>query len=399
MPPHDNRPTDRSGADLSNWRTAPYNEWAFQHVADLIPTAVIANAPQNVLRLGVERRSLDGFRLPTRGGSALGLEDFLRVTRTDAFVVLLDGRIVYEYYDHGMTARTPHILMSATKSVIGLVAGILSGRGELDVAAAVSNYIPEIADTHYRDATIRHLLDMRTGVDFDDRATLAYQAATGWEPAAEGRPAHGLHAFFAGMAASGKPHGGAFRYVTANTDLLGWAMERATGHPLIHLVSELLWKPLGAEDAAYITLDREGAPRSTGGLCSTILDFARLGQLLIDDGVRGSVVVVPRNWIEDIHTNGDRGAWVSGEFAAGFPGMAMRYRSHWYVIDDAPQTIFAMGIHGQNLFVDRANRLVVAKMSSQDAAIDSSAIALTQRAVRQVRRCLVGGYTRDGDTH
>jgi CubicO group peptidase (beta-lactamase class C family) len=384
FPPPPARPT----ADLSNWRTPPFNRWAFQHVREFLSTADIANAPGNAWELPSDRRSLDAFRVAAQDGSILDLGQFLRRTQTDGLVVLLDGRIAYDYYAHGMMARTPHILMSASKSIVGLLAGILSARGDLDVAAPVSKYVPEVRNTAYGDATIRHLLDMRTGVDFDERNTLSYLAATGWEPVPASLAGHGLHSFFAGMTASSQPHGGPFRYVSANTDLLAWAIERAAGHPFVELMSELLWKPLGAQDAAYVTVDRNGAPRGTGGIGATILDFARLGQLLVQGGQRDLLRIIPEAWIDDISTGGDRDAWTAGDFGNGFAGLTMRYRNNWYVVDTDPKTIFAMGIHGQHLFVDRTQRLVVAKLSSQESPIDLTAIALTIAAVAEIGRCL-----------
>jgi len=155
-------------------------------------------------------------------------------------------------------------------------------------------------------------------------------------------------------------------------------------------VSELLWRPIGAEHAACIAVDREGAPRCTGGLCTTARDLARLGQLVVDGGSRGSRQIIPPALIHDIAANGDPEAWKNGEFAASFGSRRMSYRSGWYIIHNEPQILFAMGIHGQNLFVDRANRIVVAKLSSQDNPIDYRATALTHRAVAELRRCLAG---------
>jgi CubicO group peptidase (beta-lactamase class C family) len=83
--------------------------------------------------------------------------------------------------------------VSATKSIVGLIAGILLQRGELDVEAPVSRYVPEIAATAYLGATIRNLLDMRAGVVLDEDQQRAYALATAWEPAAPGETA-GLHA-------------------------------------------------------------------------------------------------------------------------------------------------------------------------------------------------------------
>lgn len=376
-------------ADRSNWRAAPHSRWAFHHVRDLMPVADIAHDPTTVRPLPEAPRSLEGFRLAAGGERTLSLDEALAATATDGLVVLRDGAIVHEAYWNGMAERTAHIVMSATKSVTGLVAGVLSARGVLDLDAPVTAYVPETAATPYEDATLRQMLDMRTGVRLDPVQQGAYAAATGWE-APGPRPAD-LHEFFATLAGPSPAHGGPFAYVSPNTDLLGWAIERAAGRPFAELAGDILWKPMGAADDAFITTDDRGAARCTGGLNATVRDFARLGLLVGDDGRRDGREVLPASLIDDIATNGDARAWAEGEFAGGFRGMTMRYRGGWYVIDDAPRTLFAMGIHGQNLFVDRANRIVVAKVSSWPQPVDFRAIALTHRIYDEIRRVLLAG--------
>ncbi|MGI4812357.1 MAG: serine hydrolase domain-containing protein [Janthinobacterium lividum] len=379
-------------ANLSNWRTAPFSRWAFQHVDEIVPSAVIANGAGAVLPLPSAASSpsaLQDFEINETDGSPLALQQFLRTTRTDGFIVLHDDRIVYEFYDNGMSAATPHILMSATKSVVGLIVGILHGDGVVDVEAQVSHYLPEVAHTAYQGATVRHLLDMRSGVVFDAAQLAAYSDASGWDPLSPGALVTDLHSFFSQSGAAAATHGGPFRYISANTDLLGWVIERASGQSFAALAANLLWQPMGAEHRAYITLDRAGAPRSTGGMGATLRDLARIGQLVLHDGQRGATPVVPAAWLDDISKNGDRQAWQTGEFAHSFGGMKLRYRSGWYVDDAEPQILFAMGVHGQNLFVDRVNRIVIAKLSSLVTPIDYRAVALAHQAVRQVARCLI----------
>lgn len=378
-------PDTLQGLSVTDWRTPPLSHWAFHHVGELIPSATIPCAAGGQAGFTQSARTLDDFEVTAADGARLDLDGFLRRTSTDGWIVMADGLIVDERYDNGTTAHTPHILMSATKSVVGLVVGILQARGELDMSALVSELVPEIGNTVYAGATLQQLLDMRTGVVFDAAQQAAYGAATGWDlPLPEG--AAGLHAFFTQAAAPAGSHGGPFRYVSANTDLLGWAIERTTGQTFASLASALLWQPMGATSDAYITLDPEGAPRCTGGLCATTRDFAGIGQLVIDAGRSNSVI--PAAWLDDTSRNGDREAWRQGEFAAAFRGLDMSYRNGWYVIHDQPETLFAMGIHGQHLFVDRTNNLVVAKVSSQTAPIDPGAIALTIAAVAAIRRCL-----------
>ena len=273
-------------ATLANWRNAPFSRWAFRNIRDLLPVADIAPAADPVAALPVRSISFEQFSLAGDGGTMLGLDDALRATATDGIVILHDGDVVFEAYGHGLTPHAPHIIMSATKSIVGLVTGILQATGDLDVDAPVSRYLPEMAATAYDGATIRHLLDMRTGIELDERQMRAYAVAANWEPLRDGETRGGLRGFLQSLKFQSKPHGGPFKYVSANTDLWGWVIERATGRSFVALVSDLLWKPMGAEDGAFVTLDSEGLPRCTGGLCMTARDLARIGQLMLAGGRR-----------------------------------------------------------------------------------------------------------------
>jgi CubicO group peptidase (beta-lactamase class C family) len=375
---------------LANWRTAPFNRWAFHHVREIVPSADIRNDPATAVSFASAPVDLAGLRIDRGGGPALALGEFLDETDTDGLVIVHRGRIVFERYANGMTAESPHILMSVSKSLCGLLAGVLAARGTLEPDRLVTELVPEVAGTAYRGATIRHLLDMRAGVAFDEDylATagpmIAYRKAGGWSPLEPGdRPAD-LRSFNQELTKSAGPHGGPFNYVSPNTDLLGWVIERATGARYADLMSELLWKPMGAVRSAYITVDRLGAPRCAGGVCCTVRDLARVGQLMVEGGARGVRQVVPESWIDDIERNGDPDAWAAGSFTIYYPGLPMRYRSKWYVLDGQAPLLFGMGIHGQNLFVDRGREIVVAKVSSQGLPIDAGRISLTMRGVSRI---------------
>ncbi|MGJ4953285.1 serine hydrolase domain-containing protein [Bradyrhizobium sp. HKCCYLS20291] len=378
-----------SRADLSNWRSAPFSRRAFHNIRSILPVAEIESAPGSAWPLPASPVAFDEFSLRLPKGGTLDLDGFLKATATDGLLILHGGRIVFEHYDGGTDRDTPHILMSATKSITGLMAGILAGRGELDIDAEVTRYVPEVAETAYRGATLRQLLDMRAGIVFDGAGLQAYADAAGWEPVAPGTTPN-LHDFYATMRAQAKPHGGPFSYVSSNTDLIGWAIERATGRSFASLVGALLWKPMGASGEAFITLDRKGAPRCTGGFCATLRDFARLGQLMLSGGRRGSQTIIPEAWLDDIRHNGDIKAWRDGQWRDSFAAISrnMHYRSGWYVTNDQPQLLFAMGIHGQNLFVDAANRIVIAKLSTWPQPVEGQSIWLTHQAVAEFTRVL-----------
>ena len=365
---------------LANWRTSPFNHWAFHHVREILPSADIPNDPATARDLGAAPRDL----------SAVGIDEFFQATDTAGLVIVHRGHIVYERYANGMTPHHPHIVMSVSKSLLGLLAGALISRGDLEPDRRVTDVVPEVAGTAYEGATIRHLLDMRAGIVFDEDylatsgAIVAYRKAANWNPPAPGDAPSDLRSFYRELTESSGRHGGPVHYVSPNTDLLGWAIERATGRRYADLVSELLWKPIGAGHSAYITVDRLGAPRCAGGVCATVGDLARVGQLLVQGGARGSAQIVPESWVDDITRNGDRDAWAAGDLAAYFPGLPLRYRSQWYVRDGAAPLVFGFGIHGQFLVVDRSREIVIAKVSSQALPTDPERIGMMMRAASRI---------------
>lgn len=360
-------PAGEDQVTLANWRTAPFSSWAFSHVREIIQTADIPNNPADVWQLPSNLQDLAD--LPVDDG--INLAGYLDATYTDAFMVIHKGNIVAEEYRNAAGPQQPHILMSVSKSMLGALSGILADRGILDTAAPITEYVPEIAGTAWNGASVQNALDMRTGIRFDEDyeatsgAIIEYRKSTGWNPLDPGESASDLRSFFHQISDTDGPHLGRFHYVSPNTDLLAWVIERAAGARYADLMSQHLWQPMGAETSAYITVDRLGAPRAAGGMCVTVRDLARVGLLVANRGKRGAVPVIPEAWIEDVLNNGDPQAWANGDFAEHFPGRDMHYRNKWYVERGDNPMVFCIGIHGQNLYVIPEQQLVVAKMSSR----------------------------------
>lgn len=366
---------------LANWRNAPYSRWAFQHVREIVPSADIANSSEDVWQLQSAPKDFSSFSF-RHGGETYALDRLIAETDTDGLVILHRGKLIYEHYANGMTPSTPHILMSVSKSLTAIVAGILADRGILEAEQRIVSIIPELKGSVYSDATVRHLLDMRVGLDFDEDylATsgpiVEYRKSTNWNPLGPGESPNDLRSFLASLKDRAGPDGGPFHYVSTNTDLLGWVLECATGTRFADLISDLLWQPMGAQASAYITVDRLGAPRCAGGICTTVPDLARVGQLIVQGGRRNGHAIIPSSWIEDVLGNGDPKAWNDGDLISYLGERPMHYRSKWYVLRDRA-IAFGLGVYGQNLFVDRANELVVAKVSSQPPPLDTRLIDLT----------------------
>ncbi len=381
-------PAGEDQVTLANWRTAPFSSWAFSHVREIIQTADIPNDPADVWQLRSDLQDLTD--LPIDDG--LNLKDYLDATYTDAFIVIHKGNIIAEEYRNAAGAQKPHILMSVSKSMLGALSGILADRGILDTASPITEYVPEIAGTAWNGASVQNALDMRTGIRFDEDyeatsgAIIEYRKSTGWNPLEPGESASDLRSFFHQISDTDGPHLGRFHYVSPNTDLLAWIIERAAGARYADLMSQHLWQPMGAETSAYITVDRLGAPRAAGGMCVTVRDLARVGLLVANRGNRGTSQVLPNRWVEDVLNNGDPAAWASGDFAEYFPGRDMHYRNKWYVERGDSPMMFCIGIHGQNLYVFPEQQLVVAKMSSRPAPLDPQVSQLNLKMISALRQ-------------
>jgi CubicO group peptidase (beta-lactamase class C family) len=388
-------PFKRADISLANWRTAPFNGWTFQHVNEFVPTATITNrSPRGAPALGLA--PLAGISVTYADGASASVEQHLDRSSTDCFLALRDGEPIADWNASHCDPEQPHIIFSISKSVTGLLAGIAAGDGLLDPDARVGAYVPQVAASAFGDARVRDLLDMTVSLDFDeeyldaDGAFDRYRRAMLWNPAHAGAPEEEMAGFLSTLPRAGREHGRQFYYASPNTDMLGLVIERVTGMRYAKYLRERLWVPMGATGNAYVTVDRAGNARAAGGVCVTLADLARLGQLVLDGGKAASgAQIVPRAWIDDIRTNGDRRAWVDGNFNYVFP--EGRYRSCWYDVGDGRGSFCGIGIHGQWLWADPTSRVVLAKFSSRAEPSDDPSAFREIAALGQIARALGGG--------
>jgi len=386
-------PEPASQVTLANWQDPPNQRWAFRHMREIIPTHPI---PAGTARpLPVRPSALGHVTVSRLDGSAGTVDDVVRDTWTDALLVVHDGQLVEERYLSGMTATTPHLLMSVSKSIVGCVAGALVEDGLLSPDQPASSYVPEIAGSGYAGATVRHLLDMRTGVRFREAYTVpdaevrVMERSMGWRPSQVSDPV-GAYAYLTTIGTEG-PHGDQFTYRSADTDMLGWVCERASGTRMADLVSERIWVPMGAEQDAEITCDAVGSAIHDGGISATARDLARFGQLLLDDGRAGTTQVIPEKWLDDsLNPDPDvRAAFASSENEPVLPGGWYR-NQFWFVPGSTGDVRLCLGIHGQMVHVDRATRTVAVKLSSWPEAQNGAYLIDTVRAFGAVGAHLAG---------
>ena len=379
------RPPAERLVTLANWQDPPFSRWAFQHLRELTPTAPISRGDGPVAELARAPRELGSLRLTTASGRRTTLDRLLAATYTDGFLVLHQGAIVCEQYFNGMTPATLHLLQSVSKSIVGTLAGIYVGRGLLDPARPVSGYVPDLAGTSFEGATLRQVLDMRTGTRFSEEYTdlraeiRQYEQVIGWRPRTDPQTAADLWEYICQLE-NARPHGAPFEYRSILTDLLGWILECVGGARLAELLGRELWSRLGAERDAEISLDGHGHPVADGGISVTLRDLARFGQAYLQNGSFNGAQVVPAAWVRDCR-RGDGAAvaaFAASESAARYPrGL---YRDQWWVVDRRRGVLLASGIHGQSVYVDPAAQTVVVKLSTWPEALDLELAADTLRA-------------------
>jgi len=384
-------PPPEGQVTLENWREPPFNVWAFHNVQRLLPTGPIGCGSDPTRHLERDEQDLGGLGFDD-GGRASTVAAMLAETHCDGFCVLHRGRIVFETYANGMDENSRHIWMSVTKSFVALLIGILADRGVLDPEAPVADTVPEVKGSAYEGATVRHLLDMNADVgfaeDYEDRHGdfARYIATLNPFAAARHDMDPSLWRYVLTLRGGGK-HGEAFHYVSPNVDLLGWIIERAAGTDLSTLIGREIWSKIGAEADAFMVLDAFGAPRSTGGLNTTLRDMARIGQMVLEDGTVDGRQVVPGAWLDDIRSAPARQPWTAGEWGDYPPFTG--YRSLWYEIDGG-RVWSGAGIHGQHLYVDYGAGVVIARFSSQPTAASIPMDDSAYRAYRAICDALSG---------
>lgn len=374
-----------------DWDRPPWNRWTFQHIREILPTAEVWRGHGPVRDLPRRDRDLDGLAVAGVDGEATTLATLLDETYTDGFLVLKGGAIAYERYFNGMDERTLHLSQSVAKSFTGAIAGILVGRGLLDVTAPVTDYVPELSGTAWKGATLQQVLDMTTGVRFsedytDPTSEIGWvDVASGWKPPPPGTdsgfdwPAH-IFDVILRLTDTVRPHGERFLYRSIETDVLAFCMERVTGKRLPQIFSEELWQKIGAEESAAFTVDSAGYALADGGLNASLRDYGRFGQLLLEHG--GGII--PAAWIEATR-NGNHSIF-GPPYTLSLPQGA--YRNTFWIEDPRSRNLMARGVFGQWIYANYDHAMVMVKLSSWPEFLLPSFNVATHKAALAIARHL-----------
>lgn len=352
----------------------PKLRWSVCHLREFLPTEEIGRGPNAPVPLSYPspaefadlRARIDALTfLPIGSDRPMTWEASLHANYTDGILVLHKGRVIYERYFGCLSDDGKHAAMSMTKSLTGLLAEILVAEGRLDDSRLVRDIVPEVASGAFGDATVRQVMDMTTGVRFsedyaDPQADIwSYSAAASPFPKPEGQDGpDGYWEYLAQVRPEGR-HGEAFHYRTINSDMLGWIVSRVSGQSVTALASDRLWRRMGAEKDAYQTVDGKGVPFAGGGLSLGLRDLARLGLLMLDEGMINGQRLFPAEAVQAIRAGGDPAKF------GGYPTIpGGSYKSQWWVFHDDHGAFAARGVHGQTIYIDPAAEMVLVRFAS-----------------------------------
>lgn len=331
--------------DAGSWKDPRWSRWSFRHTADFLPVAYVsAAASPRVLEVG-ERWRPDGCKT------------FLADTYATSALVVAGGRVVAAWPPGAADDPGPHMLFSVTKSVVGLVARMLIEDRAVDPMRAASTYLPDFRGSAFGEATLAELLAMRDGVPFDETYADPDAAIHLYSKGYWGARTGGARAALTALPAGRRED--RFAYRTPVADVVGAVLTAATGRPLADLVSNLLWRPMGAAHTAHFVRDTAHVEIAGAGLNAATSDLARMALMLLDGGAWNGRQVVPERVVAALFAGGDRAA-----FATGYPDRSgWSYHDLWWHMGDG--VIAALGVHGQRLIVDSRRRLALVRTGAQ----------------------------------
>ncbi len=345
-------------------------EARFRHMYTRFPSDRAADGTHvHALRQG-RPLALDG-----KDGDAW-LANYMGKHHVAGVMVLQNGRVRLQRYALGFGPAQRWESFSVAKSVTSTLLGIALQRGDIhSMSDTLGSYIPELRGSAYADVTVRQLLTMTSGVHWnEDYADARSDVAQMYlHPCVDGQ-AHVLS--YLRKQRRQWPAGTHWNYNTAETDLLGILVQRATHRSLAAYLSQTIWKPYGmSADAYWIKDECDGSDTGGSGLSATLGDYARFGQFMLDGGRIAGKPVIARAWLE--------GA-LHREESVDEPDRGYGYL--WWT--DADGSYAAIGIFGQMVYVDPSRQLVIAQVAAWPQATSDALVASRREFVATVKRAV-----------
>ena len=333
----------------------------FRHMERFVPTSEMPASP-DPWDLGPSADSL-AFR-----GSFLGtdlpLEEFIALSDTSAFLVLKDGDVIYEAYDRGDSRESLHTSFSMAKSFTSAAVGIALGEGKIEsLDDPIRKYLPELTSSTFDGVTVKHVLQMSSGVRFDEN----YRDPKSDINQMVGKVPPMTYLEYINTLERDHEPGSFNHYASINTQLLGVLLVRVTGESLTDYMTQKLWHPLGMEQKGLWTLDPQGTELAMGGLAASARDYAKLGLLYLDEGKRGDAQILPKGWARESVVPSEPHLMPGPNEQSSNPS---GYQYQWWTPREWDGDFLARGIWGQTVYVHPRNRVVIVKLAADQKNFD-----------------------------
>lgn len=338
----------------------------YRNIDRLFPTHRI-KAGDHPYALPKSDKQLSNVRF-TVGDKKYDLYDFVALDSITAMLVLKDGKIVFETYQRGNTEKTRWMSMSIAKSITSTLAAAAIKDGLIKgLDAQVVDYVPELKGSAYEGVTVRNVLMMSSGVKWNETYT---------DPASDRRALlkaqilqkpRSAMALMASLPRAAEP-GTANTYSTGETQVLGEIVRGAVKMPLADYLSQKIWQPFGMESDARWWLDSpDGVEIGGSGISATLRDYGRFGLFFMNGGKINGTSILPEGWVRE----------------ATLPtilkgGKSLDYGYMWWTAWTEPSVkdgaYSAVGIQGQNIYVNPANNVVIVTFGAQPKPVDKEPI-------------------------
>jgi CubicO group peptidase (beta-lactamase class C family) len=340
--------------------------WRLSHSDEMFPVRTLAPAA-HAHALPEAPRKLVNVHF-TSNGQHCDLYDFLALDRVAGLLVLKDGKVAYEDYELGAGPDTHWFSASVAKSITSTLVGVAVQDGKIaSLDDLVGKYLPALRTGAYADVTLRNVMQMASGIQWDETYT---SPASDRRQLLELQLAHEPGSILKFMSERHKAAapGSVWLYNTGETFIVGAVVEAAVGQSLAEYLSKKIWAPWGMESGAtWWAESPAGTNFGGGGFAATLRDYARFGLFVMNDGVIDGQRVVPKGWFDEAGSRKKIGnSWVD-------------YGYLWWV---PPQVrpihrgaFEAEGIFGQYIYINPGEHVVIAVLSAQPKPTDMEPIS------------------------
>ena len=302
-------------------------------------------------------------------GKTYDLFDYVSLNRIGGLIAIKNGEIVYETYQLGNSDKTRWMSMSVVKSITATLVGAAIKDGYIEsIDDEVTKYVAELKGSAYEGVSVRSLLQMASGVQWNETYTDPESDRRDLLEAQISQAPGSMLKVMAALPRAAAP-GTEWNYSTGETQVVAALVAAATNRPLAEYLSQKIWAKFGMEsDANWWLESPDGIEVGGSGLSATLRDYARFGLFLLNGGVADGEQILPDGWME----------------AAGTPKTygeeKVDYGYMLWPISDSENTIHdgafeARGIFGQKIYVNPRENVVIAILGAKSKPLGKQPIA------------------------